>query len=122
MKTIIQLTLAVALICLLGCTRVQEKELVGTWKSIDAIGGAIYVTQFSKDGTVTMEGRRNEENAPLVRIAEGKWKIVDKGKIRIVYSNENGTQTVLSEYTINGDIMTSVDTEGKASLPMEKIH
>lgn len=101
MNKTITLILATALSCLFGCSPNYEKQIIGKWKSASFLGDRS-ITEYQEDGTFSIKaftGEHEYEN-------NGKWEILDDGKMKMEYVEGTNITTVIFAYSIHGDTMT----------------
>ena len=101
-KTIILTTVAAALTIIVGCSKVREGEIIGTWTSVSFTGDNSSTT-YLKDGTVIEKGSLPNGHEWEIR---GTWKILNDGKIQHQRIEADETNTTTFAYSIDGDIMT----------------
>jgi len=94
-------------ICVSGCGRAPQKQVLGTWQAMDSKGTSI---EFLTDGTLSMTVNKGGFLGPSS--TGGTWRILPDGKLELIISLMGFQKFVVSEMEFQGAEMILTDEDG----------
>lgn len=109
MKKLVLTSVIMLLAFTFGCSHLSTKDtLVGKWQGV---GDDQSVIEFFSDGTFSAKVKMKSSTVDI----NGNWSVLDDGRLKIDFIMMGQTISIMAEFSIDGDKMTTTDKNGKVS-------